>query len=146
MIRPPPRSPLFPYPPLFRSAAAAFRSAAELARRLADHASRLEALAEESSDAAAEIRRYGEVLDTDPARLETIEARLAVLDGIKRKYGGTLESAVEELRRLEVQIGATQDLEGALASAQAERDASRATLEARAAALTEARKGAARRM
>src|SRR5258708_2663011 len=127
-------------------AAAAIRSAAELDPRLADQASRLEALAEESSDAAAEMRRYGEVLDTDPARLETIEARLAVLDGIKRKYGGTLESAVEELRRLEVQIGATQDLEGALASAQAERDASRATLEARAAALTEARKGAARRM
>jgi len=127
-------------------AAAAIRSAAELDSRLADHATRLEALAEESTDAAAEIRRYGEVLDTDPARLETIEARLSVLDGIKRKYGGTLESAVEELRRLEVQLGATQDLDGALASAQAKRDACRATLETRAAALTEARKSAARRM
>ena len=127
-------------------AAAAIRSAAELDSRLAHHATRLEALAEESTDAAAEIRRYGEVLDTDPARLETIEARLSVLDGIKRKYGGTLESAVEELRRLEVQLGATQDLDGALASAQAKRDACRATLETRAAALTEARKSAARRM
>src|SRR5258708_12441433 len=86
------------------------------------------------------MRRYGEVLDTAPARLETIEARLAVLDGIKRKYGGTLESAVEELRRLEVQIGATQDLEGALASAQAERDASPAAPAAPPAPPTQPRK------
>lgn len=127
-------------------AAAAIRSAAELDPRLADQASRLEALAEETSDSAAELRRYGEVLDTDPARLDAIESRLAVLDGIKRKYGGTLESAVEELRRLEVQIGATQDLEGALAAAQAERDSRRVTLDTRGAALTEARKSAARRM
>ncbi|MGH7760677.1 MAG: DNA repair protein RecN [Candidatus Dormibacteraceae bacterium] len=127
-------------------AAAAIRSAAELDPRLAGHASRLEALAEELSDSAAEIRRYGEVLDRDPARLEAIESRLAVLDGIKRKYGGTLESAVQELRRLELQLGATQDLEGALGAAVAERDAHRASLDGRAAALTEARHGAARRM
>jgi DNA repair protein RecN (Recombination protein N) len=127
-------------------AAAAIRSAADLDRRLDEQASRLEALAEEASDAAAEIRRYGDGIDTDPRRLETIESRLAVLDGIKRKYGGTLESALDELRRLEVQLGATEDLEGALGAAQAERDACRGKLEAVAAVLTEARKGAARRM
>jgi DNA repair protein RecN (Recombination protein N) len=127
-------------------AAAAIRSAADLDPRLEEQASRLDALAEEASDAAAEIRRYGDVIDTDPRRLETIESRLAVLDGIKRKYGGTLESALDELRRLEVQLGATEDLEGALAAAQAERDACRGKLEGAAALLTEARKGAARRM
>ncbi len=127
-------------------AAAAIRSAAELDPRLREQAARLEVLAEESSDAAAEIRLYGDVLDSDPARLETIESRLAVLDGIKRKYGGTLESAVEEGRRLELQIGATQDLEGAVAAAQTERDTSRTELGAAAARLTEARDGAARRM
>ena len=127
-------------------AAAAIRSAAELDPRLGDQASRLEVLAEESADTAAEIRRYADVLDADPGLLETIESRLAVLDGIKRKYGGTLESALQELRRLEVQIGATDDLEGTLASAQAARDASRAWLQEAAASLTEARKSAARRM
>jgi DNA repair protein RecN (Recombination protein N) len=127
-------------------AAAAVRSAAELDPRLGEQASRLETLAEESSDAAAEIRRYGEVLDSDPGRLEAIESRLAVLDGIKRKYGGTLEAALEERGRLELQIGATQDLEGAVATAQAERDTCRAALEAAAARLTEARQAAAGRM
>ena len=127
-------------------AAAAIRSAAELDPRLGDQASRLELLAEESSDAAAEVRRYGDVLDPDPGRLETIEARLSVLDGIKRKYGGTLESAIEERRKLELQLGATQDLEGSVATAQAERDRCRGDLERAAGRLTEARKVAARRM
>jgi DNA repair protein RecN (Recombination protein N) len=127
-------------------AAAAIRAAAELDPRLAEQAARLDALAEESSDAAAEIRRYGDVLDTDPRRLETIESRLAVLDGIKHKYGGTLESALEELRRLEMQIGATEDLEGSVAAALGERDRCRSDLEAAAALLTQARKDAARRM
>ncbi len=127
-------------------AAAAIRSAAELDPRLSDQASRLDALAEESSDVAAELRRYGEALDSDPGRLETIESRLAVLDGIKRKFGGTLESAIEERRRLELQLGATQDLEGAVADAEKECDATRADLEAGAARLTKARAGAASRM
>ena len=127
-------------------AAAAIRSAAELDPRLGDEAARLDMLAEEASDVAAGLRRYGDVLDADQGRLETIEARLSVLDGIKRKFGGTLESAIEEHRRLEVQLGATQDLEGSVATALAERERCRADLEAAAGRLTEARKGAARRM
>jgi len=127
-------------------AAASIRSASELDPRLGDQASRLELLAEESADVVLELRRYGELLDSDPGRLETIESRLAVLDGIKRKYGGSLESALEERRRLELQLGATQDLEGSVAAAQAERDRCRADLEAAAKRLTDARTGGARRM
>ena len=126
--------------------AAAIRSAADLDTRLDEQATRLETLAEESSDVTAELRRYGELLDSDPGRLEAIESRLAILDGIKRKYGGTLEAVLGELRRLEMQLGATQDLEGTLAAAIAERDGCRSQLEAAAGRLTEARRGAARRM
>jgi DNA repair protein RecN (Recombination protein N) len=122
------------------------RSAAELDPRLGDQAARLDVLLEESTDVAAELRRYGEAIDSDPGRLEAIESRLAVLDGIKHKYGGSLDSALEELRRLELQLGATEDLEGAVSAAQAERDSARADLEAAAARLTEARRGAAKRM
>ena len=127
-------------------AAASIRSAAELDPRLSDQVSRLDALAEESSDVAAELRRYGEALDSDPGRLEAVESRLAILDGIKRKFGGTLEAAIEERRRLELQLGATKDLEGAVAATEKERDACRSDLEAAAARLTEARRGAAQRM
>jgi DNA repair protein RecN (Recombination protein N) len=127
-------------------AAAAVRSAAELDPRLSEQASRLDALAEESSDVAAELRRYGEALDSDPSRLEAIESRLAILDGIKRKYGGTLEAVLEERSRLELQLGATEDVEAAVGAAEQERDRCRTDLEVAAARLTKARTGAASRM
>ena len=127
-------------------AAAALGAAAELDPRLREQAARLAALENEAADIAAEIRRYGELLDSDPGRLENLESRLAVLDGIKRKYGGTLEAAIAERARLESQIGATQDLDAAMAAAEKERDRRRADLEGAAARLTKARGGAARRM
>ncbi len=127
-------------------AAAAVRSAAELDPRLGEQASRLDALVEEAADVTAELRRYGDGIDSDPRRLETIEARLSVLDGLKRKHGGSLESAIEERKRLELQLGATEDLEGAVAAAREARDDARSRLETGAARLTKARGTAARRM
>jgi DNA repair protein RecN (Recombination protein N) len=127
-------------------AAAAIRLAADLDPRLSEESNRMAALAEEASDLAGAMRRYGELLDTDPRRLEAIESRLAVLDGIKRKYGGTLESALAELHRLELQVGATQDLDAAIAAAKTDQDERRADLDAAASRLTKARKAAAGRM
>jgi DNA repair protein RecN (Recombination protein N) len=127
-------------------AAAAVRSAAELDARIVEQASRLDSLVEEAADVAAELRRYGDSIDADPRRLESIEARLSVLDGLKRKHGGTLESAIEERKRLELQLGATQDLEGAVAAAREAQDQARRRLETDAARLTRARGAAARRM
>ncbi len=75
-------------------ASAALRSAADLDPRLAPHAARLAIAEEEVADVAAELRRYAEALDSDPGRLEAIETRLAVLDAIKRKHGGSVESAI----------------------------------------------------
>jgi DNA repair protein RecN (Recombination protein N) len=127
-------------------AAVAARSAADLDPRLADQASRLEALAEESADVAADIRRYAELLDSDPGRLEAIESRLALLEGIKRKYGGSIESAVQERQRLELQLGSTEDLDAAVSAAHAECDKRRVDLEASAGRLTKARTAGAARM
>ncbi len=127
-------------------AAAAMRSASDLDPRLAGQAARLESMAEEAADVAAEIRRHGESLDSDPRRLEAIESRLSVLDAIKRKYGGSIEHAIAERDRLELQLGATQDLDTAVAAASADRDRRRDELEAAAGRLTKARGSAARRM
>jgi len=127
-------------------ASAALRSAADLDPRLAPHAARLAVAEEEVADVAAELRRYAEALDSDPGRLEAIETRLAVLDAIKRKHGGSVESAIAEKERLERQLGATEDLDGAIAAAERERDRARAALEAAAVRLTKARTEGARRM
>jgi DNA repair protein RecN (Recombination protein N) len=127
-------------------AAAAIGSASELDPRLREQAARLAAIESEVADVADEIRRYGDLLEADPGRLEALESRLSVLDGIKRKYGGSLDAAIAERERLESQIGATQDLDAAVAAAEKERDSHRADLVAAAARLTKARDGAAHRM
>jgi DNA repair protein RecN (Recombination protein N) len=127
-------------------AAAAARTGSELDPRLRELATRLAVLAEEGVDVAAELRRYGELLDSDPRRLETIEARLATLDSVKRKHGGSVESAIQERDRLEAQVGQTQDMEAALAEAESDRDRKRSALVAAAGRLTAARAVAARRM
>jgi DNA repair protein RecN (Recombination protein N) len=127
-------------------AAVAIASAASLDARLAEQALRLESLAEELADVAAAVRRYVELLDSDPNRLEAIESRLAVLDTIKRKHGGSIESAIQERERLELQLGSTEDLDSAVTRAEADRDKRRADLESAAARLTKTRSTAARRM
>jgi DNA repair protein RecN (Recombination protein N) len=126
--------------------AASVRAAAELDPRLGELASRLELLEQEATDAAAELRRYSDALDADPSRLEAIESRLATLDGIKRKYGGSIEAAIDERRRLRAQLDATEDLGAALANAERERARARAELEAAAVRLTSARVAASERM
>ena len=127
-------------------ATAAINTASDLDARLAASATRLTGLAEESSEVAAEVRRYVELLDSDPRRLEAIESRLADLDAIKRKHGGTIESAMAELARLELQLGATEDIDAAIAAAESERTRRRNYLGGAAARLTKARQSAARRM
>jgi DNA repair protein RecN (Recombination protein N) len=127
-------------------AAAALRAASELDPRLKEAADRLAGVEDEVADAAAEVRRYVEGIDADPARLEAIEGRLALLDTIKRKYGGSIADAIAERTRLEAQLNAVEDLGGAIATATREVGERRAALQAAAKALTVARSGAADRM
>jgi len=62
----------------------------------------------ELQDVYGELREYLDQLPGDPGRLNEIEARLDLIDGLKRKYGSTVEEilaylkgAEEELSRLE---------------------------------------------
>lgn len=52
-------------------------------------------------DLAFSLRDFSEKLEFSPVRLEQIENRLAEISGIKRKYGGTIEGALEHLARSE---------------------------------------------
>jgi DNA repair protein RecN (Recombination protein N) len=44
-------------------------------------------------DASYSIRDYMDALEADPKRLDEIESRLALIERLKRKYGGTLASS-----------------------------------------------------
>jgi DNA repair protein RecN (Recombination protein N) len=126
-------------------AAGSMAQAAGLDPRLGELSVRLEALAEEAGDAAVEVRRYADAIDADPGRLEELEGRLNVLDQLKRKHGGTLDSVLSERARLEGELGRGEDLEEVTARARGEVEAARDRLASAATRLSRLRRrGAAR--
>jgi DNA repair protein RecN (Recombination protein N) len=61
---------------------------------LSEAAASLKEAAALADDAAFALRDYLGRLEGDPQRLEEVETRLAALDRVKRKYGGTLEEVI----------------------------------------------------
>ena len=54
-------------------------------------AERVRALSLEADDLLHELRRYAEGIDAPPGRLDEVEERLAGLERLKRKHGGTID-------------------------------------------------------
>lgn len=81
---------------------------------------RFRALALEADDLAGELRRYGERLEAEPGRLDAVETRLAAIDRLKRKHGGSvaavLAHATECRSRRDELLGAEEALEEATAA------------------------------
>ena len=67
----------------------ALQAFADVEPDLAEAARLLDTAAVHVGEAAALVRRVAESLDADPARLEEVEARLALISNLKRKYGST---------------------------------------------------------
>ena len=61
---------------------------------LARVAKRLKSAAIGVDEASDAIRDYLDRLEADPKRLEEIEARLALIDRLKRKYGSNLDEVL----------------------------------------------------
>jgi DNA repair protein RecN (Recombination protein N) len=98
---------------------------------------------EEAADA---LRRYLGKLETDPARLEDIESRLAALEKLKRKYGSTLEDVLAFFENVCRELNAVEtsaDRQTALKKQVAELAAA---FEASAKKLTAARTAAAKKL
>jgi len=62
-------------------------------------------------EASYALRDYLSKLEANPARLDEVEARLAVLERLKRKYGSTLEEVLAFQRQVLEQIAAAQTAE-----------------------------------
>ncbi len=77
------------------AASAALHQIADIAEDFAQMGRATEALQSEISDLATRISRDLDDMEFDPAELETINARLDVLDTLKRKYGGTLQTVLQ---------------------------------------------------
>ena len=104
---------------------------------------RVEALAVEADDVAGELRRYGEGVEAAPGRLDELEERLALLDRLKRKHGGTLEAVLEHAATCRARRDELAGAEEAIEAAQAELAETHRGLERRAGELRAARTAAA---
>ncbi len=87
-------------------------------------AARHGALAEEMGDIARALGSYGDRIDADPKSLAQIEARLDLLQNLKRKYGTTVaeiiaygEKAAERLSGLHSQAARVANLEAEISAA-----------------------------
>ncbi len=60
-------------------------------------------------EASFALRDYLSRLEANPARLDEVESRLAALDKLKRKYGGTLEEILSFLENVRAQIAAVEN-------------------------------------
>jgi DNA repair protein RecN (Recombination protein N) len=63
-----------------------------------------QALLESASQLARDLRIYLEGIEYDPRRLDEVEERLALLADLKRKYGGSLEAALEHANRAQREL------------------------------------------
>jgi DNA repair protein RecN (Recombination protein N) len=107
---------------------------------------RWRSLAYEADDLAAELQRYAEGLEGEPGALEAAEERLAVLDRLKRKHGGSIAEVLAHAERCRARRDELAGAEVALERGAAEIDEARARRAALAAELRKERAQAAPRL
>ena len=76
------------------AASAALAGVAKFDERLRDMSARASALQADAGDLAADVAGALDAAEYDPAELEAINARLELLERLKRKYGGTLDGVL----------------------------------------------------
>jgi DNA repair protein RecN (Recombination protein N) len=97
-------------------------------------------------ETAHTLRHYLGKLEADPARLDEVEARMAALEKLKRKYGNTLDEVIafgDEVRRQLQSVETSGERQAAL-----QKDVAKLAADYKAAAqkLSDARKDAAKRL
>jgi DNA repair protein RecN (Recombination protein N) len=90
-------------------------------------------------DASYTLRDYVSKLEADPARLDEVETRLANIDKLKRKYGGTVEEIIAFLQKVRTELSSAEDVGERRAQIEKERGRLASEFSTAAAKLTAAR-------
>jgi DNA repair protein RecN (Recombination protein N) len=96
---------------LLAEAARRIEAATRLDPTLGPLGQRLRTLQSETAEIATELERYGASIEDDTGRLAQLEARLARLEGLRRKYGGTEEEVLEFRDRAAEELAAVTGAE-----------------------------------
>lgn len=84
--------------------------AAAIDKRLADSAEEVKSLGYRAEDLAADLNTYLKSIDPDPRRLDAVEARLDLVNKLKRKYGGSLDAVLAKGREARRQMEEIENL------------------------------------
>ncbi|KPL77653.1 hypothetical protein ADN00_08640 [Ornatilinea apprima] len=105
---------------------------------------RAASLEEITADIAIELRDYLEQIEFNPRRLEQVEVRLDLINGLKRKYGGSEEAVLAFAERARADLEQITHAGERIAELEAEEAALLPRLAEHARALSEARREAAK--
>lgn len=97
-------------------------------------------------EAGRTLRDYLSHLEADPARLETVESRLAAIDKLKRKYGASIEEILAFLAEVQGKMRTVETASELRAEIEARRKKLAGEYETAASKLTALRKQAARQL
>ncbi len=97
-------------------------------------------------DVAESVRDYAETIHASPERLAEIEDRLALIDRLKRKYGGTVDEVIAFGESVAARLAEIEDRESILRGLQAEVEAAGEKYAAVAEALSGRRQSAAQKL
>jgi DNA repair protein RecN (Recombination protein N) len=89
------------------------------------------------------LRDYSEGIELDPAALAALEERINLLEGLKRKYGGSLEAVVAHGEKARTRLSRIENRGEALAALQAREAECRTTVDTTAAGLRKTRQKSA---
>jgi DNA repair protein RecN (Recombination protein N) len=124
-------------------AAAALATIGKFGDELQAMAERAAALQSEAGELAADVARALEATEFDPNELETINARLALLERLARLYGGNLDEVIERARGARRTVEEFENRDELLDRARSEAADAARELERLAASLTKLRQKAA---
>jgi DNA repair protein RecN (Recombination protein N) len=112
----------------------------------ADAESRLRTVATELAELAADVRRSGDGIDEDPARLDVLRVRRQLLRDLRRKYGETLADVMAFAQEAHTRLEELESHDARAAALDAERVEALDDERAASAAVAKARRRAAPRL
>ncbi len=126
-----------------KSAASSLTSVAAFDERLERFADSLEDARSIVDDVAFDVRAYLESVEANPERQEEVEARLALLEKLKRKYGPSLGQVLDYAASSEKELAALDRTDLEIERLQRELDAAATDYTKRSSQLSRSRKRAA---